>query len=417
MIGNPPFLSRLESATALDAARVDAVRARHPGGLGRYGDAACAFALDALAALAPGGALAFVMPQSFLSAAEAGPTRARLVADGRIGALWTCAERIFPDAQVAVCAMCVVRGASRGGDSMRRAFGAGFAALPAWRRAQPSGEASWAPILAEGAGVPEIAIRSGEGEVLATIATATADFRDQYYGLDGAIVEHARPSRRARPMLVTTRHIDLARCSWGDGTVRVLGERWTRPCVDAARLAANGKMTRWMRARLVPKVVVATQTRILEAAVDATGAWLPLVPLISVVPREPGDAALWRVAAAIASPVAVVHAARNLFGSAMSPGALKLSAKQVLALPLPTERSAWEASAHELRSASEASGAGARAAALERFAHRSCAAHGLGTADAQAVLRFWLGRAGLGPAGLDGDAAPQKARRPRVRAS
>lgn len=401
VIGNPPFLSRLESATALGPARVEAIRARHPGALARYADAACAFALDARSALAPGGVLAFVMPQSFLSAAEAGPTRARLLDEARLAALWTCPERLFRDAEVTVCAMCLVAGNPGARGPIARAFGKGFDSLAPWCAPPPSREASWAPVLADAAGVPDASACIRHDETLAAVATATADFRDQYYGLDGAIVEHARPSRRIRPMLVTTRHIDLARCAWGEEPVRVLGARWTHPCVEAARLDADAKMSRWMRARLVPKVVVATQTRILEAAVDARGEWLPLVPLISVMPRvEPEDGddgacALWRMAAAIASPVAVALAARNLLGSAMSPGALRLSAKQVLALPLPIVRSAWESSARELRCAHDARSEPERAAALVRFARQSCAAHGLHDGAAEPILCFWLSRAGL----------------------
>ena len=51
----------------------------------------------------------------------------------------------------------------------------------------------------------------------------------------------------------------------------------------------------------MPKVVVATQTRVIEAAVDEEGEWLPAVPVISIV----ADAAmLWPLATALCSPPA-----------------------------------------------------------------------------------------------------------------
>ena len=44
-------------------------------------------------------------------------------------------------------------------------------------------------------------------------------------------------------------------------------------------------MQEWARRRLVPKVLVANQTQIVEAVCDARGEWLPGVPVIGVYPR------------------------------------------------------------------------------------------------------------------------------------
>jgi SAM-dependent methyltransferase len=394
VVGNPPFLNRLERATALEKRRVEALRRRHPGALGRYADAACAFLLDGVEALHPGGAVAFVMPQSFLSAAEAGATRARLLERGELTAIWSCDERLFSEAQVAVCAVCLRRNNEARGQPIARAFGADFAPVSAWTGLPPAGDEPWSPMLAEAAGVPDVSRTVAASAALSTIATATADFRDQYYGLRGAIFESDDPRRDARPMLVTTRHVDLARCAWGGVPVRVHGAAWTRPCVDRARLAGDLGMTRWLASRLVPKVLVATQTRILEAVVDAEGAWVPLVPLITVLPRDPDESALWRIASAVASPVSVAHAASHVYGSALSPGALKLSARQVLALPIPSDIARWNQSADALRHASSAASDDARCRALDDFAALSCVAYGLDPGDAARVLGFWRTRAG-----------------------
>ena len=109
--------------------------------------------------------------------------------------------------------------------------------------------------------------------------------------------------------------LDPARCLWGQRPVRYARRRFERPRVDLRRLtAAGGALAGWAEQRLVPKVVLATQTRVLEPAVDERGAWLPSVPAITVIPHEER---LWHVAAALASPVAAAWALRETAGTAL----------------------------------------------------------------------------------------------------
>jgi hypothetical protein len=138
-------------------------------------------------------------------------------------------------------------------------------------------------------------------------------------------------------------------------------------------------MERWLAARLVPKVLVATQTKVIEAFVDEQGEYAPLVPLITVVPRDGTD--LWLLAAAIASPIVAARARALYAGSALGAGAIKLSAKQLLAMPLPLDRTAWNRSAELLR-----------ARDLPGFARSSCEAHALSPRETRDVLRFWTSR-------------------------
>ena len=154
-------------------------------------------------------------------------------------------------------------------------------------------------------------------------------------------------------------------------------------------------MAAWADARLVPKVLIATQTKVVEAVVDERGEWLPLVPLITATLRSEAveqGIDLWMLAAAIASPVVVARAAARYYGTALSGAAIKLSARQLLEMPLPRERASWRESADALREAAGETAGDARRAALERFARASCAAHGLAAADADAVVAFWRAR-------------------------
>jgi len=61
------------------------------------------------------------------------------------------------------------------------------------------------------------------------------------------------------------------------------------------------------------------------------------------------DAAdLWRVAAVLTAPAVSAWALRHHAGAALNPGAIKVSARQVLQVPLPVSDSAWQEGARAL---------------------------------------------------------------------
>jgi hypothetical protein len=150
-------------------------------------------------------------------------------------------------------------------------------------------------------------------------------------------------------------------------------------------------MLAWLRARRVPKILVATQTRVIEAWVDERGDAAPLVPIITVTPLRARE--LWKVAAAVASPVVAARAVALYAGSALSATAIKLSARQLLEMPVPSDAKLWQESARHFRAASRARTPAARVAALRAFAEASCRAHGLRGKALAGMLRFWESRA------------------------
>jgi len=385
ILGNPPFLNQLERGTALARERARAIAAATNGAVTRYADVAAAFLVTNLARLAPDGRLGFVMPQSFLSTGDSRRARDAALDHAELRAIWSSAESHFEDASVRVATLVFSR--ARLGRAPRRAWGCGFAPMADAAAPPLRGDQSWSPLLADAFGAPVVTLR--EAGSIGDIAHATADFRDQYYGLAGAIA--TRDALGADdPILVTTRHIDLARNAWGERPVRILGARYERPVVERAALARDPAMQRWLEARGVPKILVATQTKVIEAWVDAQGTALPLVPLVTVTPRDGAD--LWEIAAAVASPVVAARALALYAGSALSASAIKLSAKQLLAMPTPVDRDAWRASAAAFREASGAIDDDARRAALARFAEISCDAHGLAPDERRDVLAFWRAR-------------------------
>lgn len=226
--------------------------------------------------------------------------------------------------------------------------GLGFETLPDAPVPDPR---SWAPLIAAALGVPDVALSTSSG-CLGDLAAVTAGFRQHFYGLAPHLAEiDAADDSQADHLVpvLTTGLVDPLTITWGRRGARIAGRTWARPGVDLDAVERDDPAVgAWARLRLRPKVVVASQTRVAEAAVDATGRFLPGVPLVSVEPRTDDDLDLWLVAAALSAPPVTAWARRETAGTARHREALKLAARQVRAVPLPPERARWEAAARDL---------------------------------------------------------------------
>jgi hypothetical protein len=333
LVGNPPFLNQLERATV----RRGPLPASLDAFAGPYTDTAWLFLVSALDLVRPGGRVVLVQPQSLVAARDAASVRDAI--ESSLAGMWWCDEPLF-DASVRVCAP--VLGRARG--SIERWTGRDVQPIapvdwpqPAWSALVPSDT----PLATPG----RLATATGEhpGVVtrLGSMATATAGFRDEYYGLTAHVVddEHADLAK-----LITSGLIDVGRVRWGERVTRFGGRRFLHPRVDVHDL--DGSVARWVQQRLVPKVVLATQTKVLEAAVDVRGDWIPSTPVIAVH-GAPAD--LWRVAAVLTAPAMSAWALRHHAGAALHADAIKLSARQVLDLPLPAGEEAWADAASALQ--------------------------------------------------------------------
>jgi hypothetical protein len=208
---------------------------------------------------------------------------------------------------------------------------------------------------------------------LATVGTLgdqarlSADFRAQYYGLVPAVDDHA-----AGPPFVTSGLIDPARCRWGERAVTFAGRRFARPRIERSRL--DPAMRRWADRLMVPKVLVANQTRAIEAVADAGGSWLPGVPVITARPATASG--VWPVAAVLTSPVAGAWAWHRAAGTGLSARTLRLGPRWLAELPWP---------ARSLAPAVEALRDGdvgaCGAAVVDAF--------GVGGEDASGLWRWW----------------------------
>ncbi|MGB3733664.1 MAG: N-6 DNA methylase [Ilumatobacter sp.] len=304
VIGNPPYLSQMAAATS---------RGGSSGrGGGPYMDAAAEFlALGSELVDANGGRLAYVVPQSILSARDAGDVRRRI--DDRSTMFWSAwtGERDF-DAQVVTCAVAFEFAPSASGRS----------------------DGNWSHVVTERSGVPALASVFERSEPssgrLGDRVRLNANFRDEYYGMIPAVGDHA-----AGPPLITSGLIDPGRSLWGVRPVRFAKQRFSAPRIDVAALDA--KMTRWAEQRLVPKVLIANQTPILEAVCDPDGDWLPGVPVVSAYPLDPEHAVgvAWSVAAMLTSPAASVWAWHQRGGTGLGPSAIRVGPTMLAELAWP----------------------------------------------------------------------------------
>lgn len=298
VIGNPPYLSQMAASTTRGQA------SRHGGG--PYADAAVEFvALGASIVRADGGRLAYVLPQSILSARDAQPVRE--LVDSQATMFWSSwtGERDF-EAQVLTCAL-----AFEFGRPDERAGG------------------SWSHVVTTRTGVPPVpAAMTVSTETLGDRAWLNANFRDEYYGMIPAVDDHD-----AGPPLVTSGLIDPGRSLWGERPVRFAKRRFAAPRIDPSLL--DEKMQRWASRRLVPKVLVANQTPIIEAVCDPDGSWLPGVPVVSVYPERADAETAWEIAAVLTSPAASAWAWHERGGSGLSANTIRVGPVMLAALPWP----------------------------------------------------------------------------------
>lgn len=346
VVGNPPFGGQLRGSTVRDPQRAS-IASAILGAAAGYADTAGLFlvrAVECVRSSGDHGVVAMVQPASVLASRDAAAVRRAV--DG----VATVREVLVPDvtgfdASVHVCVPVVVVG---GG--------------------VPAGARDWSDLAADALGLDEVGFDVG-GPTLGDLADPTAGFRDEFYAVARFVREEGdmdegggdERSRRARPRprLVTVGSIEPGRVLWGERSSTVLRRRFLRPVVDldaftewAAGPHGDARLASLAAVRTAPKVLVATQTRVIEAMADPEGDWWPAVPVVSVLPRTID---VWHVLAALVSREASTWMARRTVGTGLSAGATRISARALAALPVPRAADAddtvdgWDRAAELLR--------------------------------------------------------------------
>lgn len=386
IIGNPPFGSPLRAgAIPKTVARFREGREQL---LGPYADLAAVHLLAAVERSAPGSTVALVQPQSILSGRDTAGLRDHCAVAAPLQALWTAREAVF-DAGVRACAVVVAPGADPS-PSVSLAAGPDVTGLAPVVRS-PGRQLSWSGLAATSLGAPSLPSalvrRPVDGDRLGELITATAGFRDEYYGLVGACREWDGVTGEEPNRLVTVGAVEPLASLWGVEASKFGRRRWMRPTV--ALDALDQKVRSWTERQMVPKIVLATQSRVLEPVVDRRGTLIPATPLLSV---HTETESLDLVAAVLLAPPVVAWAWQQWFGAAMAVDALKLAARQVAELPLPDDRGAWEEAAAIVAAApadnepgSDASDAWIRSCEVAKIMNRAYGAD-------DGVYRWWLER-------------------------
>lgn len=398
ILGNPPFLNQLDSATVSEKGTAALLQVMTGGVIRGYTDLSATFLLASTRMCCSGGRVAQVQPQSLLAAKDAGPVRSSVLDDASLAQLWVSNEHVFESASVFTCAPTIERDGPRT-RPLSRLYSGSFQSLPDIQidNDQLKTEETWAHLVAAALGIPEFIF--SESGTIDDLATATADFRDQYYGLDGFLIDHQDIETTdtnldiSYPPIVTTGLIDLAVCDWGGTQTRILKKPWAAPRIDREKMRSEGTLSDWITSRLLPKLILATQTKVLEVYVDEHGRFVPSLPLISVYPNSADD--LWRVAAAIASPVCVAIAMQKYSGAALSVNAIKLSAKQTLALPIPEDGGEWDKAAELFQQAQEATDTAQRQSCFIKYAEASIGSFRVPKDQSKVLLEWWLQRLGI----------------------
>lgn len=295
VIGNPPYLSQMATGTTRGGA------SRHGGG--PYADAAAEFlALAVRLARADGGRVGLVLPQSILGARDAEPVRAQVAGLATLTWSWWAPRQQHFDANVNVCVIGLERPAR-----------------------PPADQPVWTGIVTGRLGVPALGPLDTDG-LLGDRSHLNANFRDEYYALVPAVDDHADG-----PPLVTSGLIDPGVCHWGHRSVRFAKRDFDHPRVDLDRL--DGRFPAWAARKLVPKVLVANQTRIIEAVADPDGRWLPGVPVTTVTPTDRTD--VWELAAVLTNPVASIVAWHHGAGTGLSTTAVRVGPVSLGSTPWP----------------------------------------------------------------------------------
>lgn len=333
VVGNPPFASPLKKGAIPE--RAAEFRLERSELLGPYADLATIHLLHTVEQLGSGSTVVLVQPQSTLSSRDTESLRAHLAQAAPMSGLWAAREAIF-DAGVRACAPILRVGDAGVGVAPGGPAGSAvmLAAGPtvAEQGRRPRGR--WSDLAAEALGAPSMPGVSARR--LRERVSATAGFRDEHYGLVAACREGRDDDGPDVGRVATVGSVDPLTVGWGRRRYRFGGSDWDRPVVDRGSL--SGKVQQWYDRQSRPKVLLATQTKLLEPVVDRAGDLVPATPLIAVH-ADPAD--LDRVAAVLLAPPVVLWAWRHWFGSALSVDAVKLAARQVGELPLPVDDGAW----------------------------------------------------------------------------
>lgn len=388
VLGNPPFLGQLSARTARSSNLATKLRERFGNSVRAYTDPAALFLQLAIDSIRPGGRVGMVLPVSLLASRDAAPVRSHIDRTATMRALWLDRDGIF-NAQVRSVALLFDRHPSRP-QLLTRHIGSKFErAAPCSLRINEA--QSWSPLAADLIGVPRVHLH--KSRTLGDVCDITAGFRDEYYAIARHLREMQEIEREGRlpePVrrVTTVGMIDPACNTWAQRPVRIARQQWEQPCVTVD--ASDAVLAKLFSRQGHTKLLVATQTRVIEVAADPVGLYIALTPVITVIPHDPAD--LWSLGALLSCPVISAWLAAQTFGTARSLHAIKPSAALLRGLPCPVNLDTLSEAARCYQQATTTTDAEARTQYLTKAAHASNLACGVGETESQTLVAWWRSR-------------------------
>ena len=388
VVGNPPFLGQLTSDTARTGERSQRLREKFNSVSRAYLDEAGLFVAMASQRVADGGVVGLIVPSSLLGAADAVELRRTVRTTHDLSALWIDPVQSFA-AAVDVVAIILTR--REGPDPIEGGTTTVWRDSVKTNVATPTAQ-TWAPLLASADAVPAMSLSSTHG-VVGDRARITAGFRQHYYGIVDAVAEGA--SVAAAPALITAGSIDPLMSNWGTRETKFGRRRWKAPVLQLDQIADDA-VRDWFVERCRPKLLLASQTSVVEVLVDPDGRLVPSVPVLVVEPADADD--LWLLAAMASSPAASAWLYLRAAGTGLSRTAIRVRASEVASLPLPSDHDAWAKGAEYAKTAQEVGAAGDHEgylAALRKLGKAMDEAYCV----SDSVGRWWWNRVGKGSRG------------------
>ena len=109
--------------------------------------------------------------------------------------------------------------------------------------------------------------------------------------------------------------------------MRFAKQRYAAPRVAIERLSP--RLQRWAASRSVPKILIANQTKVIEAVHDPSGKWLPSVPVITCIADD-----CERVLSVLGSTSANQWVHHHAAGSGLGAGTVRLNPRLLAGIPL-----------------------------------------------------------------------------------
>lgn len=397
IIGNPPFLNQLSSKTALPELKK---KLNEMFGIsGKYTDISIYFyflALDLLDSFA-GKSVNMIQPISVLSSDGAGELRDLLLtSETTIG----YSDKYYFNAKVKICTIKNNRETWAGSPSItinfieddnKDKYTVSVEDFVNSHLNLKSNSNSFSPIVAALHKYPiDILSKINTVSLLGEHVTATAGFRDEYYEIVKNIKEKegdwkydTKVYKGKGSPVISTGMIDPNTSKYGKQEFTIGGKKYKQPVYFGER---SPKLQSYLDSISNAHFVVATQTKVIEA-MQLGLAVIPLTPIISITIKPGSDFAGYRhhnVLAILLSPVASFYAYTMFGGGGMGGNTMKLSAKNILTIPIPNP---WSYKVCDSLSLLHKHNG-----VSKKFGYEMCKVYGLDDDDSRILTEWWWNR-------------------------